>query len=72
MTIEQLICPAVITWERDYRKKLNENHIEMTDDEIADELINGSLKMKMLSINLFLITLSIFMRLCKGIIINSV
>lgn len=37
MTIEQLLCPAVITWERDFRKKLNESHIEMTDDEIADE-----------------------------------
>ena len=37
MTIEQLLCPAVMTWERDFRKKLNESHIEMTDDEIADE-----------------------------------
>ena len=37
MTIEQLLCPAVMTWERDYRKKLNESHITMTDDEIADE-----------------------------------
>lgn len=37
MTIEQLLCPAVITWERDFRKKLNESHIEMTNDEIADE-----------------------------------
>ena len=37
MTIEQLLCPAVVTWELNYRKKLNESHITMTDDEIADE-----------------------------------
>ena len=37
MTIEQLLCPAVVTWERDFRKKLEESHITMTDDEIADE-----------------------------------
>jgi len=37
MTIEQLLCPAVIRWEADFRKHLNESHIEMTDDEIADE-----------------------------------
>lgn len=37
MTIEQLLCPAVIRWEAEFRKKLNESNIEMSDDEIADE-----------------------------------
>ena len=36
MTIEQLLCPAVITWERDYKKQLEENHITMTEDEIVE------------------------------------
>ena len=34
MTIEQLLCPAVIRWESEFRKKLNESNIEMSDDEI--------------------------------------
>lgn len=37
MTLKQLFCPASMMWEYEYRKKLNESHIEMTDDEIADE-----------------------------------
>lgn len=37
MTIEQLLCPAVIRWEAEFRKKLNESNITMSDDEIADE-----------------------------------
>ena len=37
MTVEQLLCPAVITWEKNYRQHLNESNITMTDDEIADE-----------------------------------
>ena len=37
MTIEQLLCPAVMMWEYNFRQKLNESHIEMSDDEIADE-----------------------------------
>lgn len=37
MTIEQLLCPAVIRWEAEFRKILNESNIEMSDDEIADE-----------------------------------
>lgn len=37
MTIEQLLCPAVMMWEYNYRQQLNESHIEMSDDEIADE-----------------------------------
>lgn len=36
MTIEQLLCPAVLEWEHNFREQLNENHIEMTDDEISD------------------------------------
>ena len=36
MTIEQLLCPAVIRWESEFRKKLNESNIEMSDDEIYD------------------------------------
>ena len=37
MTIEQLLCPAVIRWEAEFRKKLNESNIEMSDDEIDAE-----------------------------------
>lgn len=37
MTIEQLLCPAVIRWEAEFRKKLNESNTTMSDDEIADE-----------------------------------
>lgn len=37
MTIEQLLCPAVIRWESEFRKHLNESNIEMSNDEIADE-----------------------------------
>ena len=37
MTIEQLLCPAVIRWEAEFRKHLNESNITMSDDEIADE-----------------------------------
>ena len=37
MTIEQLLCPAVLRWEAEFRKHLNESHIEMSDDDIADE-----------------------------------
>jgi len=37
MTIEQLLCPAVIGWEAEFRKHLNESNITMSDDEIADE-----------------------------------
>ena len=37
MTIEQLLCPEVIMWEHNFRKHLNESHIEMTDDEISEE-----------------------------------
>ncbi len=37
MTIEQLLCPAVIRWEAEFRKLLNESNITMSDDEIADE-----------------------------------
>ena len=54
MTIEQLLCPAVIRWESEFRKKLNESNIEMSDDEIDaefdkwlvenEELINQSVK----------------------------
>lgn len=54
MTIEQLLCPAVIRWEAEFRKKLNESNIEMSDDEIDaefdkwlvenEELINQSVK----------------------------
>lgn len=54
MTIEQLLCPAVIRWESEFRKKLNESNIEMSEDEIDaefdkwlvenEELINQSVK----------------------------
>ena len=54
MTIEQLLCPAVIRWEAEFRKKLNESNIEMSADEIDaefdkwlvenEELINQSVK----------------------------
>ena len=54
MTIEQLLCPAVIRWEAEFRKHLNESNIEMSDDEIDaefdkwlvenEELINQSVK----------------------------
>ena len=54
MTIEQLLCPAVIRWESEFRQKLNESNIEMSDDEIDTEfdkwlvenekLINQSVK----------------------------
>lgn len=54
MTIEQLLCPAVIRWEAEFRKKLNESNIEMSDDEMDaefdkwlvenEELINRSVK----------------------------
>lgn len=37
MTLEQLLCPAVITWEKKFRERLNESNITMSDDEIADE-----------------------------------
>ena len=37
MTIEQLLCPAVLRWEAEFRKHLNESHIEMSNDDIADE-----------------------------------
>ena len=37
MTIEQLLCPAVMEWEHKFREQLNESHIEMTDDEISEE-----------------------------------
>lgn len=37
MTIEQLLCPAVMMWEYNFRQHLNESHIEMSDEEIADE-----------------------------------
>ena len=37
MTLEQLLCPAVITWEKNFRQHLNESNITMSDDEIADE-----------------------------------
>ncbi len=54
MTIEQLLCPAVIRWEAEFRKHLNESNIEMSEDEIDaefdkwlvenEELINQSVK----------------------------
>ena len=54
MTIEQLLCPAVIKWEAEFRKHLNESNIEMSEDEIDaefdkwlvenEELINQSVK----------------------------
>ena len=37
MTIEQLLCPAVINWEKNFRKKLNENHINMSNEQIIEE-----------------------------------
>ena len=37
MTIEQLLCPAVINWEKNFRKKLNENHIDMSNEQIIEE-----------------------------------
>ena len=27
MTLEQLLCPAVITWEKNFRQHLNESNI---------------------------------------------
>lgn len=54
MTIEQLLCPAVIRWEAEFRKHLNESNISMSEDEIDaefdkwlvenEELINQSVK----------------------------
>lgn len=54
MTIEQLLCPAVIRWEAEFRKYLNESNISMSEDEIDaefdkwlvenEELINQSVK----------------------------
>ena len=54
MTIEQLLCPAVIRWEAEFRKHLNESNISMSEDEIDaefdkwlvenEELINKSVK----------------------------
>ena len=54
MTIEQLLCPAVIRWEAEFRKHLNESNIEMSEDEIDaefdkwlvenEDLINQSVK----------------------------
>ena len=54
MTIEQLLCPAVIRWEAEFRKQLNESNISMSEDEIDaefdkwlvenEELINQSVK----------------------------
>ena len=54
MTIEQLLCPAVIRWEAEFRKQLNESNILMSEDEIDaefdkwlvenEELINQSVK----------------------------
>ena len=54
MTIEQLLCPAVIRWESEFRKHLNESNIEMSEDEIDaefdkwlvenEELINKSVE----------------------------
>ena len=37
MTIEQLLCPAVIRWEKEFRQHLNESNIEMSEDEIDAE-----------------------------------
>ena len=54
MTIEQLLCPAVIRWEAEFRKHLNESNISMSEDEIDaefdkwlvenEDLINQSVK----------------------------
>lgn len=54
MTIEQLLCPAVIRWEAEFRKHLNESNISMSEDEMDaefdkwlvenEELINQSVK----------------------------
>ena len=54
MTIEQLLCPAVIRWEAEFRKNLNESNISMSEDEIDvefdkwlvenEDLINQSVK----------------------------
>ena len=54
MTIEQLLCPAVIRWEAEFRKHLNESNISMSEDEMDaefdkwlvenEELINKSVK----------------------------
>lgn len=54
MTIEQLLCPAVIRWESEFRKHLNESNISMSDEEMDaafdkwlvenEELINQSVK----------------------------
>ena len=37
MTIEQLLCPAVINWEKNFRKQLNESHIDMSNEQIIEE-----------------------------------
>lgn len=54
MTIERLLCPAVIRWEAEFRKHLNESNISMSEDEMDaefdkwlvenEELINQSVK----------------------------
>ena len=32
-----MLCPAVITWEKKFRERLNESNTVMTDEQIADE-----------------------------------
>lgn len=59
MTIEQLVCPMVLSWGPNFKKKLDENHISMTKEEIKEEFdkwfkenikeINESIKSKKLN-----------------------
>lgn len=59
MTIEQLVCPMVLSWGPNFKKKLDESHISMTKEEIKEEFdkwfkenikeINESIKSKKLN-----------------------